>query len=478
MENKTRNTSLGKKIKSTAKSIFTNKTVLVSLLITLGFILLYHLGSMLTLPGVVLPASYHTEGSFVEMLNLLSAGGLEHMSIFAIGLGPYITAQIIIQLLSSDLIKPLAKMAKAGERGKKKLEIITRLVTLPFCFVQAYATLALILSRNSSGAGTGISIFGQTSIEGLFASETGGAVGLLFLLTAGTYVAIFMGDMITKRGVGNGVTTLILVGIVGQLISSFNNVFNVIDMRLAATNQVTIILSCILYTLFFVAIVLLVVFINGSTRKIPIQQTGQGLIQDNKELPYLPIKLNAAGVIPVIFASSVITIPGTIAQFIPDTSWEAKEFITKWLTLDSGVGVAIYFVLIILFSFFYSYIQINPQQIAENFQKGGKFIPGIRMGDDTEKHITKVLFRINWIGAPFLAVVASIPYILSLVTGIPSGMSLSGTGIIIMVTASIELWAAIKSASTTSGYVVTRRNIEHSYYSSTEEKEEKVTQLW
>lgn len=478
MENKTRNTSLGKKIKSTAKSIFTNKTVLVSLLITLGFILLYHLGSMLTLPGVVLPASYHTEGSFVEMLNLLSAGGLEHMSIFAIGLGPYITAQIIIQLLSSDLIKPLSKMAKAGERGKKKLEIITRLVTLPFCFVQAYATLALILSRNSSGAGTGISIFGQTSIEGLFASETGGAVGLLFLLTAGTYVAIFMGDMITKRGVGNGVTTLILVGIVGQLISSFNNVFNVIDMRLAATNQVTIILSCILYTLFFVAIVLLVVFINGSTRKIPIQQTGQGLIQDNKELPYLPIKLNAAGVIPVIFASSVITIPGTIAQFIPDTSWEAKEFITKWLTLDSGVGVAIYFVLIILFSFFYSYIQINPQQIAENFQKGGKFIPGIRMGDDTEKHITKVLFRINWIGAPFLAVVASIPYILSLVTGIPSGMSLSGTGIIIMVTASIELWAAIKSASTTSGYVVTRRNIEHSYYSSAEEKEEKVTQLW
>ena len=478
MENKTRNTSLGKKIKLTAKSIFTNKTVLVSLLITLGFILLYHLGSMLTLPGVTLPSTYRTTGSFVEMLNLLSAGGLEHMSIFAIGLGPYITAQIIIQLLSSDLIKPLAKMAKAGERGKKKLEIVTRLITLPFCFVQAYATLALILSRNSSGEGTGISIFGQTTIDGLFGSETGGAVGLLFLLTAGTYVAIFIGDMITKRGVGNGVTTLILVGVVGQLISSFNNVFNVIGIKLEATNQVTIILSCILYVIFFIAVVLLVVYINGSTRKIPIQQTGQGLIQDNKELPYLPIKLNAAGVIPVIFASSVITIPGTIAQFIPDTNWEAKDFITKWLTLDSGVGVAIYFVLIILFSFFYSYIQINPQQIAENFQKGGKFIPGIRMGEDTEKHITKVLFRINWIGAPFLAIVASIPYILSLVTGIPSGMSLSGTGIIIMVTASIELWAAIKSASTTSGYVVTRRNIEHSYYSSKEEKEEKVTQLW
>lgn len=478
MENQTSNTSFGKKVKNTFKPIFTNKTVLVSVLITLGFIVLYHLGSMLTLPGVQLPAAYKTEGTFVEMLNLLSAGGLEHMSIFAIGLGPYITAQIIIQLLSSDLIKPLAKMAKAGERGKKKLEIITRLLTLPFCFVQAYATLALILSRNAAGAGTGISIFGENSIGALFANQTGGAIGLLFLLTAGTYVAIFIGDMITKRGVGNGVTTLILVGVVGQLVSSFNNVFNTIAIDLAQTNQVTIVLSCILYTVFFILIVLVVVFINGSTRKIPIQQTGQGLIQDKKELPYLPIKLNAAGVIPVIFASSVITIPGTIAQFIPDSNYAAKEFITHWLTLDSGVGIAIYFVLIILFSFFYSYIQINPQQIAENFQKGGKFIPGVRMGDDTERHITKVLFRINWIGAPFLAIVASIPYILALATGIPSGMSLSGTGIIIMVTASIELWAAIKSASTTSGYVVTRRNIETSHYSAQEEKEEKVTQLW
>lgn len=334
MTNNTNNT-FGDKFKNTFKPIFTNKTVLVSVLITLAFIVLYHLGSMLTLPGVKLPSSYHTEGSFIEMLNLLSAGGLEHMSLFAIGLGPYITAQIIVQLLSSDLVKPLAKMAKAGERGKKKLEIITRLITVPFCFVQAYATLALILSRNGAGEGTGISIFGESNIGGLFANQTGGAVGLLFLLTSGTFVAIFMGDMITKRGVGNGVTTLILVGVVGQLFSSFNNVFNVISLRLAATNSVTIVLSCILYTLFFIAIILLVVFINGATRKIPIQQTGQGLIQDNTELPYLPIKLNAAGVIPVIFASSVITIPGTIAQFIPDTNFEAKEFITHWLTLDS-----------------------------------------------------------------------------------------------------------------------------------------------
>lgn len=329
MDNKVNNTSFGAKVKNTFVPIFTNKSVLVSLLITFAFIILYHIGTMLTMPGVNLPSAYKTQGSFAEMLNLLSAGGLERMSIFAIGLGPYITSQIIVQLLSSDLVKPLAKMTKAGERGKRQLEIVTRLITLPFCFVQAYATIALILSKNSQGAGTGITIFGESTAEALFANATGQAIGLMILLTAGTYIAIFIGDMITKRGVGNGVTTLILVGIVGQLFSSFNNVFKTIEYKLAATNGVTITLSCILYAFFFIVLLLIVTYINGATRKIPIQQTGQGLISDNKELPYLPIKLNAAGVIPVIFASSVITIPGTIAQFIPESNYAAKEFIQK-----------------------------------------------------------------------------------------------------------------------------------------------------
>jgi len=473
MDKTNNSTSLGKRAKNLFKPIFTNKTVVVSLLITLLFVLFYHLGSMLTLPGVKLPDQYKSPGSFFDMLNLLSAGGLERMSIFAIGLGPYITSQIIIQLLSSDLIKPLSKMAKAGERGKKKLEIITRIVTLPFCFVQSYATIALMLSSRG-GSGTGITIFGKSAIGDI---PGGMLFGLMLLLTAGTYIAIFIGDMITKRGVGNGVTTLILVGIISQLFGGFNNVFNTIAFKLGSTNQVTIVLSCILYTLMFILLLIVIIFINGATRKIPIQQTGQGLIDASKEeLPYLPIKLNASGVIPVIFASSVITSPGTIAQFLP--AGEAKWFIEDWLTLNSGVGVALYFILIILFSFFYSYIQINPQQIAENFQKAGKFIPGVRIGEDTEKHISKVLFRINWIGAPFLAIIASIPYIISLATGIPSGMSLSGTGIIILVTGSLELWAAIKSAATTSGYVATRRNIEKTHYESEDSGDKKVTQLW
>lgn len=308
------NNSFANWFKKTFKPIFTSKSVLISILITFLFILFFHIGSRLTLPGIELPNNYQSSGSFEDMLNLLSAGGFEHMSIFAIGLGPYITSQIIVQLLSSDLIPPLAKMAKAGERGRKKLEIVTRFLTLPFCFVQSYAIIALLLATRD-GSSTGIKIFGATYLGGLAPDKI---FCLMLLLTSGTYIAIFIGDMITKRGVGNGSSTLILVGIIGQIFSSFNNVYHKIGEKLQATNQVTITLSCILYTLFFIVLLIVIIFINGATRKIPIQQTGQGLIQTKNELPFLPIKLNPSGVIPVIFASSVVTIPGTIAQFLQD----------------------------------------------------------------------------------------------------------------------------------------------------------------
>jgi preprotein translocase subunit SecY len=248
------------------------------------------------------------------MMNLLAGGGLQHMSLLAVGVGPYITAQIIVQLLSSDLIRPMARMAKAGERGRRKLEIVTRILTLPFCIAQGYAVLALLLRNNQSG----ITVFGCTNLGDL---NGGQIISLLLIFVAGTYIAIFMADMITKRGVGNGVTLLILAGIVSSLFSNFQYAYETIAGKVNATQDtyvISVVLSFGLYILFFIAILIAVIFINGSTRKIPIQQTGQGLTTEIDNLPFLPIKLNSAGVIPVIFASSIITIPGTIAQFLPE----------------------------------------------------------------------------------------------------------------------------------------------------------------
>lgn len=461
----------------TMRNILGNKNIVHGIIITLFFMFIYHIGTMITLPGITLPSFYHQQAktSFLSTIDLLSAGGFDKMSIFAIGLSPYITAQIIVQLLSSDLVRPLKNLASAGEYGKRKIEIIIRLLTLPFCLIQAYAILAMILNSNSSGSRSGIKIFDCEEIKKIPIKSL---LCLMFLLTSGTYIAIFFSDMITKRGIGNGMTTLILGGIVSSLYRNFNYAFNSIKlliMRQSQNNdQITIFLSFFLYIFIYFVLLLFIIFINGTIRKIPIQQTGQGLILDKKQLHFFTIKLNSVGVVPVIFASSLITIPGTIAQFFKNN--EPRWFIEKWLTLNSWIGIMIFFFFIIIFTFFYSYVQINPMMIAENFQKSGKFILGVKVGNDTEKHLSTVLYRINCLGGPILAIIAIVPYIISITTKIPTGMALGGTANIIMVTTCLELLNSIKSIATTSGYNITKKNID---YSNNDNKTPKnITSLW
>ncbi|MDR1850654.1 MAG: preprotein translocase subunit SecY [Mycoplasmataceae bacterium] len=458
--------------KNTLKRIFTNKSVLISMVFTLIILIIFHIISIIPSPGVKIDGKV-SSNDFSSMLNLLAGGGMSRMSLMSVGVGPYITAQIIVQLLSSDLIPPLSRMAKSGERGKRKLEVLTRILTLPFCIAQAYAVIALLL-QNSNGQ---IKIFGETDISSLDWKQI---ATLIVMFTGGTYLAIFMGDMITKRGVGNGVTLLILSGIVASVFSNFQVAFEVIIGKFdlsKTSNIVTMVLSIILYVSMFIVLLFACVFVNDSTRKIPIQQTGQGLVKETKDLPFLPIKLNAAGVIPVIFASSLMTIPVTISQFLSAAN-EGRWFIEQYLQIEKPVGLIIYFLLIIAFSFFYSYVQVNPQNLSENFEKSGKFIPGVKSGKDTEKHITKVLSRINWIGAPFLATVAAIPYIIAMTTGIPSGLALGGTGLIIIVSGSIDLWTSIVSNSTASGYTVDRIKIENKIYEGKDEGSKGDYRMW
>ncbi|GAA5414473.1 preprotein translocase subunit SecY [Ureaplasma ceti] len=442
--------------------IFKNKKVIIAILVTLGILILFRVGSVIPMPFMRLEVHNESNNSFMQMMNLLGGGGLTQVSIFAIGISPYITAQIIVQLLSSDLIPPLARMAKSGERGRKKMEVVTRLLTLPFAGIQAYAILTMATSAQRGFVH--------------FASNLPFAVGspayyffYIALMIAGTYIAIFLGDLITKRGVGNGITLIILSGIIASLFSSFQTVFIVLKAITGQSAQLVSIISFIVYVCFYIIVLLSVVFINGSVRKIPIQQVGQALSKNEDELSYLPIKINSAGVIPVIFASSLMTIPSTVAQFLPEGSAGAL-WIRQYMVLNSISGLIIYFFLIILFTFFYSYIQINPNKISEDFKKSGRFIPGVKMGRDTEQHISRTLFRVNWIGGPFLALIAALPYIVSIVSNhasggvinIPSYAALGGTGIVIMVSATIELWSSIKSTATTTSYTYQRKEIEAS----------------
>ncbi|GMO14992.1 MAG: preprotein translocase subunit SecY [Mycoplasmoidaceae bacterium] len=467
--------SIKSKNANVIKKILGNKTVIVSIFFTLLMVVIFHIIATIPTPGITVSEDAANGTGFSSMLNLLAGGGLNRMSIFSVGVGPYITSQIIIQLLSSDLIPPLSRMAKSGERGKKKLEVITRMIALPFCVAQAYAVVMLLLKESDGN----ITVFGKTDVNELSAANI---ITLIAIFTGGTYLAIFIGDMITKRGVGNGMTLLILSGIVSSVVSNFQIAFSVIGgnfQQATTTNAVGYILSIMLYISIFILLLFACIFVNDSVRKIPIQQTGQGLINETKDLPFLPIKLNASGVIPVIFASSLMTIPTTVAQFLSEEN-SGKIFINSYLQVETPVGLVIYFVLIILFSFFYSYVQINPMNLAENFQKSGKFIPGVKSGLDTEKHITRVLMRVNCLGAPFLAIVAALPYVISIVTKIPSGLALGGTGIIIIVTGSLDLWNSIVSNSTASGYSVDRIKIENKVYEreSITEKSSDGYKLW
>lgn len=457
------------------KQLFTNKQVIVSFVATMILLILFRVGATLTIPGIYIAngSISGADSSFLGILNLLGGGGTSRLSFMAVGVSPYITAQIIIQLLSSDLVKPLTRLSKSGERGKRKIEVITRLLTIPFALMQAYAVLSL---SSASASASGITFFGQSSISSIQGYQ------LFFLLigmTAGTFLTLFIGDIISKRGVGNGITLIILVGVVSSLYPNFASVFQILTGTNTISNDLLKYFSFVVYLCFFVIMLLVTTFINGSVRKIPIQQIGQGLSKEIDEMPYLPIKLNAAGIIPVIFASSIMTIPPTVAQFLSQDSL-AISFINNYLAIESPVGLTIYSILILLFGFFYAHIQVNSEKLAENFQKSGKFIPGVKMGEETQKYISRTLNRISFIGVPFLMVIAIIPYIISMTTDIPNGLALGGTGIIIMVTGSLDFWSSLKSAQTNYTYSNLTKGLKrfNEHQIKGDFQEEKVKRLW
>lgn len=444
-------------------SIFKNKKVLIAIIVTLGILVFFRIGSVIPMPFVKINQSsdISSSNSFLQMMNLLGGGGLTQVSIFAIGISPYITAQIIVQLLSSDLIPPLARLTKSGEKGRRKLEVVTRVLTLPFAIVQGYAILSMI-----SGTESFVTI---SEMFPLATNSFGFYAFYILLMIAGTYITILLSDLISKRGVGNGMTLIIITGILSSLFSSFRIVYTSLTQITGQNSELISVISFIIYLFFYIIVLIGVIFIEGSVRKIPIQQVGQSFSRESKELSYLPIKINSASVIPVIFASSFMTIPTTIAQLLPSSS-SAVFIINQYISLNSYSGLVIYFFLIILFTFFYSYVQLNPNKISQDFKKSGRFIPGVKVGEQTENYISKILFRVNWIGGPFLALVATLPYIVSIAVGqatnglvtIPSYASLGGTGIVIMVSGTIELWDSIRAASKTTSYSYQKKELNES----------------
>ncbi len=429
-------------------AVFKNKEIMSRIAFTIVILFVFRLGCQITVPGVTVEGDLSTAleaNNALSLMNLLGGGTLQTFSIFALGVSPYITAEIIINLLSTDVLPALTDLKRQGQYGRKKIEMATRYLTLLIGAVEAYGIIQMM---NNGEYDLYIS-FNTGSAEWL------SYIYVVVVMLAGCLLTMWLGDQISQKGVGNGISMIIFAGIVSSLPRQIVNSFSLWVVGSAGTgSELTGVLEFIAYIVAFLVIIAFVTFIELSQRKIPVQHSGKGgQTQSMAKASYLPIKINSAGVIPVIFANSVLMIPSIIAAFVSSeasTGYWLNIFDTSVLYRMNGIGdttwampwgLIIYIVLIFAFAFFYANIQINPQQLSENFQKNGSYIPGIRPGNETERYVRKVLNRVTFIGASALMVIAALPSILTLsgLFGENTSLVLGGTGVIIIVGVCLEL---------------------------------------
>ena len=413
---------------ATLKQLFNpkNKDIRKRILFTFAALFVFKIGTTISVPGVEIDTE---KLKFLDIVNAMSGGAFENKSIFALGIMPYITASIIIQLLSMDIIPYLAELTKQGGVGRNKLHQITRVVGIVLAFVQGY-------------------IYSLTYIK------TGSPVDYILyslVLTAGTALVMWMGDQITKKGIGNGTSMIIMAGIITTLPNMFVNLWN--ELITNGNGFMGILTFCV-FVIVFLAIIIGVIFEECAERRIPIQYANKSTTMLGKQ-NYIPFKLNGAGVMPVIFASAVMSIPSIIAQFIKNANFSI--FVSKYLTYSSTVGFIVYMLLIVFFGYLYTFMQLKPAELAENLNKNGGYIPGIRPGNDTEKYIKMILKRITIVGAVFLAVLAGLPILFSKFSTLNTSISISGTGLLIVVGVALETYKQLESQLVSRTYTKGRK---------------------
>lgn len=379
-------------------------------------------------------------GSFVAILNNFSGQALERFSIMALGISPYITASIAIQMLQM-VIPQFKEWSEQGETGKQKLNKITRYAALAMAFIQGFALIV------------GISVNGSVIIPSIEASVVDQFryvfyIYMALVMMGGTALAIWLGDLITKKGVGNGVSLLIVAGIVTSLPAMWTTLWT---KYIAGGPSGWDLVFFILIILLYFAILFGVVYMQIATRKIPVQYANrQGKSDSN-----IPMKINSASVIPVIFAQTILSIPLSIIGFSG-----ASNTLTLWIenifSSQKPIGFILFVILIVIFSFFYSFLTINPEKIANNLSKSNAYIPGVRPGEDTKDFVAKLLFKITVIGTVYLVVLAVLPIITAIVFGFQGteaqAITLGGTSLLIIVGVAIETTQQVETDASQAEY--------------------------
>lgn len=407
------------------KDAFKIKQVRSKILFTIFIILVFRIGTTITVPGVNAKSLEALSGlSFLNMLSLVSGNAMKNFSVFALGVSPYITASIVVQLLQMDLLPKFVEWGKQGEVGRRKLNQATRYISLALAFVQ------------SIGITAGFNALSSTKLVAAPNWQTYLFIGAV--LTTGSMIVVWLGEQITDKGYGNGVSMIIFAGIVASIPEMVKGIYedyfvNVPSDRLQSS---IIFVACLI-----VAVLLIVYFttyVQQAEYKIPIQYTK--IAQGAPSSSYLPLKVNPAGVIPVIFASSITAAPAAVLQFLSASGndWGWVRTAQSLLATTTPTGIAMYALLIILFTFFYTFVQINPEKAAENLQKSGAYIPGVRPGKGTEQFMSKLLRRLATVGSLFLGFISIIPIIAKDLFGLSDTVALGGTSLLIIIATGIE----------------------------------------
>ena len=426
------------------KRIFSNPDIIKKIAFTFLILLVFKLGTYLPIPLIdTKGVRAILEGnSFLTILNTFSGGGLSSFSILALGISPYITAEIIVQMLAI-VIPKLKEWQEEGETGKSKTSRVTRYVTVGIAFVQALALLFGLGSRPDNILK--YDVLNDKSLFWLF------YIYMAIVMTAGSAFTMWLADLITRHGVGNGSSMIITAGIVTSIPSMFTTLWS---KYISSGVKSSSILCFIAVILLYLIMILLVIFMEGAKRRIPIQYANR---QGNQGSD-IPLKLNCAGVIPVIFASTILSIPLTIVGMMGlETGSSSLAFwFDAIFSYQKPIGMVIYIALIYFFAFFYSFMQMDPDKMADNLSKSGAYIPGYRPGEDTKVQISKILFRITLIGATYLAFLALVPIIVSKAFGFTSAeqsvITVGGTSLLIIVGVAIETVKQLETDSDTETY--------------------------
>ncbi len=417
----------------TMKQIFakTNKDLRKRIWFTLGALFIFIVGTTIQVPGTT---NITGNLGFLDLINVMGGGALRQFSIFALGVMPYITATIIMQLLEMDIVPYFSELADQGPVGRQKINQISRYMGIAFAFIEGFAFAYAFMGKTA------------TTFDYLYVAT---------VLTAGTAFTLWLGDQITQKGIGNGISLIIMAGIIATLPQMFIEAFQGLVLN-SSLNQILGIVLFVAFVIVYFLIIIGVIWVQEADRKVPIQYANKSTTAFGGQQSFIPLKINAAGVVPVIFASTLLSIPAAIAQFMGNEGFQ--NFVNSYLSYTTPVGFIIYIVLIFFFGYFYTFIQMKPDDLAKNLQNNGGYIPGVRPGKDTENYISKVLSRLTVVGSIFLIIIAGLPILFSALIhlfpniNLSSSVTIGGTGLLIVVGVALETYKQLEGSLVTRSY--------------------------